>query len=479
MPESRFWLLRDIRAARKQGPESIRRRQQARLADIVAYARARSPYYRQLYHGVPDQITNPAQLPVTSKAELMPRFDDWVTDPDVTLAKVRAHVEDPSLIGEKFLGRYTVATTSGTSGARGIFLTEDRAMAVGTTLIAARIMPTWLGPAGLLRIVARGGRMAAVVATDGHFAAYVGATQMRNRSRLGRKQAEVFSVHSPLPELVDALNRFQPAVIIGYASVIALLAGEQESGRLRIRPVLVQPGGETLAAGEYQRIARAFNATVRDGYAATECLFMAYRCQHGWLHVNADWVLLEPVDADHQPVPPGQRSHTVLLTNLANRIQPILRYDLGDSIEARPQPCPCGDPLPAIGLQGRAGDVLTFPTHSGDEVAITPLAFGTLIDRTPGVELFPDRTNRADNVAGASAPGRRRRCRPDMARSAHRDRWPAHHARSRQSRRRTRPRTTRTGPRGQVPHCDPTTRNHSRKPPPHVLMRPLVGARRL
>ena len=98
--------------------------------------------------------------------------------------------------------------------------------------------------------------------------------------------------------------------------------------------------------------------------------------------------MLEPVDADYRSVPPGEQSHTVLISNLANRVQPIVRYDLGDSILLRPDPCPCGSPLPAIRIQGRAADVLTFPTDRGEQVSIAPLAFGTLLDRTPGIELF-------------------------------------------------------------------------------------------
>lgn len=103
---------------------------------------------------------------------------------------------------------------------------------------------------------------------------------------------------------------------------------------------------------------------------------------------TATRVVLEPVDADHRPVPPGELSHTVLISNLANRAQPILRYDLGDSVLQRPDPCSCGDPLPAIRVQGRAADMLTFPNERGERVAIAPLAFGSLVDRTPGVELF-------------------------------------------------------------------------------------------
>ena len=99
-------------------------------------------------------------------------------------------------------------------------------------------------------------------------------------------------------------------------------------------------------------------------------------------------MIVEPVDADHRPVPPGTVSRTVLITNLANRVQLIIRYDVGDRILVRPDPCPCGDPAPAIRVQGRASDVLIFPAADGrGVVTVPPLALGTVVDRTPGVEL--------------------------------------------------------------------------------------------
>jgi phenylacetate-CoA ligase len=226
-----------------------------------------------------------------------------------------------------------------------------------------------------------------VIATGGHFMSAAIAARVR-RCRWGRRKFQVVSVYDQPATMVAELNRFQPAIVLGYASAVAVLAGEQEAGRLRIRPVLVQPAGEGLVEGEYDRIAEAFGAEVRDAYSATECTFIGYSCEHRWQHVNADWVVLEPVDADHRPVPPGERSHTVLLSNLANRVQPILRYDLGDAVLQRPDPCPCGNPLPAIRVQGRSADVLTFPTGRHGSISIPPLAFGTLVDRTPGIELF-------------------------------------------------------------------------------------------
>jgi len=187
---------------------------------------------------------------------------------------------------------------------------------------------------------------------------------------------------------VEALNRFQPALLFGYASVVAMLAAEQEAGRLRINPVLTVPTSEGLAPERYDRIAAAFGGQVRVPYGASEFVGIAYGCQYHWLHVTADWVILEPVDADHRPTPPGQPSHTVLLTNLSNLVQPILRYDLGDAILARPDPCPCGDPLPAIRVQGRVADVLTFRAEGGTEVTVRPLAFDALLDTVPGLTLY-------------------------------------------------------------------------------------------
>ena len=128
---------------------------------------------------------------------------------------------------------------------------------------------------------------------------------------------------------------------------------------------------------------------MREVYGCTESGYSAYGCGQGWLHLLEDWVIVEPVDADHRPVPPGTVSHTVLITNLANRVQPIIRYDLGDRVLVRPDPCPCGDTAPAVRVQGRASDVLTFPAADGRGlVTVPPLALGTVVDRTPGVELF-------------------------------------------------------------------------------------------
>ncbi|MGY5884193.1 phenylacetate--CoA ligase family protein [Modestobacter lacusdianchii] len=378
-------MLLDASRTYRGGPEVIAARQRSRLAAAVAFARSHSHYYRELYTGLPDHIKDASLLPVTTKATLMGRFDDVIADARVSRQGVEDFVADPANIGVDFAGSYTVATTSGTTGTRGLFLIDGGTMSV-VNAMAARMITNWLRPNDVARIIAGGARIAMVTATGGHFASAAAAARLR-RSRRGARRVRLFAVQTPLPELVAQLNDFRPAVLAPYATTAALLATEAEAGRLHISPALVALAAETLPVDEQQRIKAAFGAKVGNSYAATECPFLSYSCTQGWLHVNTDWVLVEPVDAQYRPTPPGEQSHTVLITNLANQVQPILRYDLGDSVLARPAPCECGNPLPAIRVQGRSADVLTFTAANGSAVTITPLTLSATVDRIPGIEL--------------------------------------------------------------------------------------------
>ncbi|MFH8804226.1 phenylacetate--CoA ligase family protein [Streptomyces sp. NPDC017936] len=380
-------LFRDGRRTLRQGPEALAQRQRERLAAMVDFARSRSPYYRELYRSLPERVEDPALLPVTRKPNLMAHFDDWVTDPEVTIDRVQAFIADPRRAGERFLGRYLVTTTSGTTGHRGLFLLDDRAAAVVRAL-SLRAAGRTLTPMVTARLLAHRGRSAHIVATGGHLAAYSVIIRTRAAGRLPARGSRVLSVHSPLPELVDQLNRQRPVFLAGYATVIALLAGEQLAGRLRISPAVVSLLAEGVSDRDHERIRSAFGAHLINTYGCNESLALAYGCPFGWLHVHSDWLILEPVDADHRPTPPGQESLSVLLTSLCRWAQPILRYDLGDSVLLRPDACPCGDPLPAIRVRGRAADLLSFPRGDGGTVRIVPMAFETLLERIPGIDLF-------------------------------------------------------------------------------------------
>jgi phenylacetate-coenzyme A ligase PaaK-like adenylate-forming protein len=198
----------------------------------------------------------------------------------------------------------------------------------------------------------------------------------------------VFSVLSPLVEIVRDLNAFRPSLLASYPSMLESLAEEQEAGRLQIRPVLISAGGETLALKVREHIADAFGCPVRDVYGSSEAVGITYEYRYRWLHVSADWYIFEPVDRDYGLVLPAEPSQTMLMTNLANRVQPLIRYDQGDSVTLRPDACPCGSPLPAIRVVGRTNDTLSFQTEDAGEVRLLPLALGTVIEETPDVRRF-------------------------------------------------------------------------------------------
>jgi phenylacetate-coenzyme A ligase PaaK-like adenylate-forming protein len=382
----------------------------SRLASLVAYARRHSRFYAERYRDVPAQVTAPAQLPVVSKPELMARFDDWVTDPALTRAGLASFILDHDNIGRSYLGRYLVCTTSGTTGEPAVLVQDPLTLRVAGLLNVLRATPAWLTGRDLWRILAARARTAAVWAIEGHFLGIA----MARRQILARpsraRSIRPISVLTPLPELVAALNDFQPAMLNGYASAIALLAQEQAAGRLNIHPVLVLTSSESLPSEERARVAAVFDAKVRDNYGCSEFVSLGYDCGHGWLHVNADWAILEPVDERLQPVPPGAPSHSVLLTNLANHAQPILRYNLGDRVTLNPEPCACGSPLPAIRVEGRTDEILRFPAPGGAAVPVLPLALWSVIKAVPGVRRFqaiqagPDRLKvRLEALPGADA----------------------------------------------------------------------------
>ena len=363
-----------------------------RLRELVGYARERSPLFARLLAGVPDAVRAEG-LPRTTKARLMESFDAWSTDRRVKRAEVDAFLADRSRVGERFLDRYQVWKSSGTSGTTGIFVQDAHAMAVYEALVLDQYEKA---PVDAIRVVRANARRALVAADGDHFAS-VALWRHLDRAWPGGASL-VCSVLAPLADTAARLQRFQPAFLAGYPTVLTLLAEEQHAGRLALAPALVWSGGEHLGERTRRRIEEAFGCPVMNEYGASECLSIAHGCAHGWLHVNADWVLLEPVEADGRPTPPGKPSHTVLVTNLANHVQPIVRYDLGDRVSMRGAPCPCGNPMPAIRVEGRNDDILVLRGPGKHATALAPLALTTVLDDACGEHRY-QLVQRGDRLA--------------------------------------------------------------------------------
>lgn len=344
----------DVCRTAREGQAGITRRQLQRLREIVAYARAGSTHYRRIYRGVPEDVSTVGQLPVVTKAELMSHFDEWVTDPSATRAGVDAFLADPDNVGRDFLGRYVVCTTSGATGSPAILLHDHSALAVYNAVGYARSLPTvLLSPRKVWQLLRGRGHLAAVFVTGGHF---LGNTMMARRVRRipwRARTQRIFSAMAPMDELVAELNAFRPVMLSGYPSALVALAHQQQAGRLHIRPMLVSAAGETLSAANRRLIGAAFGCRVSNYYGSSEAVGLTFECAAQRLHVNSDWYIVEPVDASNRPVPAGQFSDGVLITNLANRIQPRVSTHPARPIDAHSAPARRGA-LHRAGGMGRA-----------------------------------------------------------------------------------------------------------------------------
>lgn len=379
----------DVAAAHRGAPQGIVQRQQTRLAALLESTLRGSPLYRRLWPVGTTPGTALDALPVVTRAQLMAHFDDWVTDPQLRLHALRAFTADPAHIGTPWLGRYMVWESSGTSGQPGIFVQDAQAMAVYDALEALRrspppkpLMSRWLDPLGLNE------RTAFIGAIDGHFASTVSVRRLCAINPWLARSTRSFSLLDPLPVLVQALNAFAPTSIATYPTAAALLADEAARGALHIRPSEIWTGGEYLAPGMRAHITQHLGGAVRNSYGASEFLAIAWECAHGQLHANADWVILEPVDEHFRPVPPGHASSSVLLTNLANHVQPLVRYDLGDQVIMPAERCSCGSALPVLQVQGRHDEPLVMRGRGGGSVTLLPLALSTVLEENAGVFDF-------------------------------------------------------------------------------------------
>jgi phenylacetate-coenzyme A ligase PaaK-like adenylate-forming protein len=173
---------------------------------------------------------------------------------------------------------------------------------------------------------------------------------------------ERLSVFDTPEHLIDRLNAFQPNFITAYASTLELLAREKNAGRLCIGKNLEQATNisEPLPETSAQQIEEAFGVHVSNVYSVAECMALTCGCSitHG-SHLNSELAMIEVVDGENRPVADGTKGSKVLLTNLYNFVQPIIRYEIDDIVTLSRTPCPCGSFLPLIqSVEGRTKDQL-------------------------------------------------------------------------------------------------------------------------
>jgi putative adenylate-forming enzyme len=386
--------LRRFRKRKRWTRRRLEAYQAEALGRLREYAYARSPFYQRFHRGLTDQPLS--KLPILTKATMMEHFDEFATDREIHLEDVRAHMAGPQA-DTRYLNRYWINATSGSSGHPGIFL-FNRAEWTNIVASFARAQE-WAG-AGIS--LTHRPRIAVVASTTPwHMSAQVSATISGSWSPTLRIAAS-----EPLDVIVQRLNAWQPETLISYASMAGLLADEQLQGRLRIAPRLMFTSSEVLTAETRKRVENAWGNVLFDQYGATEGGSFGAECSHHHgLHLFDDLTIFEVVDRDYRPVPPGVYGDKLLITVLFSRTQPLIRYELGDSLRLALEPCPCGSPFMLIDdIQGRTEEILRFASSSGTEIAIHPLVFHKIMDSMPSTawQIVRKRDELAILLSGAS-----------------------------------------------------------------------------
>lgn len=343
--------------------EAVQAEQTKKLRRLIKHAAENSPFYARKFAGIDLETCTLADLPVLSKREMMENFDEVVTDPALCRADIQTFIDNPSNLGKLYAGKYGIAHTSGSQGRPALIVQDRDALALTFAMQVARGSASRSKRLKHLSHIFSPARMAVVTQRPGFYPSGFSFSYIPEGLKPFFK-VKWLSVFDPIETTVEALNRFKPNFITGYTSSLQVLAREETAGRLQLRNTgaleqiinISEPMPEISLA----LIERAFGVPVADQYSMGECLALTSGCPgRRGAHLNADHAILEVVDANHRPVPPGTKGAKVLVTNLYNLVQPFIRYEIDDVVTMSETPCSCGSPLPLISaIEGRSKDKL-------------------------------------------------------------------------------------------------------------------------
>ena len=356
--------------------EEIKKLQYKRLKKLVEYARNNSSYFKDLYAEIGDNFSL-EELPTTNKIEMMKNFDSWVTDNNISMKKIEEFTSNIDNVGRMINGKYLIFKTSGSTGNPAIVLYDKQNVDVASAVAAFR---TFARKEDFKAFMKNGKRTAGVFANYGFYLA-CGMSRYLQFQMPRKKNKITVDVNASEEQIIKELNEFNPSMLSGYPSNLALLSSFEE---LTIKPNVVITGGELLTDEIRKKLTDKFNCYVQTHYSCTEAGEVACECSEKHLHINEDWVIVEPVDKDNNPVGYGVRSDKVLITNLSNYIQPFIRYELTDRIIVHNEKCKCGKSTCWLEIEGRTDDILEFENG----ILIAPMSFYKILEEIKEIVRF-------------------------------------------------------------------------------------------
>ena len=190
-----------------------------------------------------------------------------------------------------------------------------------------------------------------------------------------------------LDGFIQTLRRTRPKMLFGYPSALAHIARHAEKRGQRMDDLGVRVAfvtSERLYDDQRATIARVFGCQVANGYGGRDAGFIAHECPDGGMHLTAEDIVLEIVDREGRVLPPGEAGE-IVVTHLATRDFPFIRYRTGDVAVLDDRACACGRGLPMIReIQGRTTDFVV----AADGTVLHGLSLIYILRDLPGVHQF-------------------------------------------------------------------------------------------
>jgi phenylacetate-CoA ligase len=344
-------------------PERLERHRVDRLRAFLCEVAATVPYYDRLFR---DARFDPSGLRTLA---------DLAAVPLLTKALIRSHTEDLKARDARGLQRFN---TGGSSGEPLIFyLTRER---VSHDVAAKWRATRWWD-------VDIGDREVVVWGSPVELGAQDWVRSVRDRLLRTTLLPAFEMSEANLDAFVAAIRARRPAMLFGYPSALAHIARHAEGRGQRLDDAGVRVAfvtAERLYPEQREQIARAFGCRVANSYGGRDAGLIACECPAGGMHISAEDIVVEIVDGEGRPQPAGAAGE-IVVTHLATRGFPFIRYRTGDVGVLDDRLCECGRGLPMLReIQGRTTDFVV----ARDGTVMHGLALVYVVRDLPGVAKF-------------------------------------------------------------------------------------------
>lgn len=352
--------------------EQLEKYQKKMLVQQMKHIKANSEYFKNIKA---DSIEDFKELPLMDKKIMMENFNKLNCvgiDRDKALA-IAINGEKSRNFDEK-LNNISVGLSSGTSGARGLFIISDEERALWAGGVLAKFLPK----GSIL-----GHKIAFFLRADNNLYETIDSKAIKFR---------YFDIMKDMNENMETLNEYQPTIIVAPPSVLLLLAEAQEKKKINVNPVKIISVAEVLTNEDEKYFKKAFKLKIiHQAYQCTEG-FLGYVCECGNFHINEDVIYVEKEYIDKERFVP-------IITDFLRKSQPVIRYRLNDILVEDKKKCSCGSPTMVIKkIEGREDDVFIFKGIKEKEIIVFPDFISRCVIYAKGIKNYKVVQEDKDNI---------------------------------------------------------------------------------